>query len=996
MKITRFLIFLIPFIGLSAYSQTDFENDTADFFVQDNPTNENLTSVNFFLCILRSMSPEDMVGAGPYVAKVFEKQCEEADNSSSDESKATRSSASSKKESKGGGSSGSSGSGGGGESEAQEKVGRDMIVEVTRADNNSDQIAEAWVSIPEQGSDGGTGAAAGANNYEVHTGAGAAADGAMMPEDFAPAIDVHLKASVTSEPSNTLPYGDLTIDFSYVVAKDWKHPWMPPDDPGFTAGENVGGGHLDINAQGIKFYEEMPMEAPVKFAAGFLNNDVNKMAGVYTTHGWIYGGADQNKDMEVISQFSLDDSAKVYCSKVLTAYAIDWQNATPDSEGNIAPTKTAYTPNDSNNYPSVPTSELCFSTAKEDATRNVYSYGVYDSSGARYDLPGEDPFPIKTTVTYSEADSSSNTRDCYGFADYWGVWTDWECDQITDAATNLPITGADTIWVKDNGLDSTTQYKIEQSSIRLDKVTRTFMPLQDLDGLTFITWMDGDSPQFGTGIQALGFPNESAEFEGEYTAANDTWTFTKKISWASEGMTESNVNISFTSSQWIANVKETHGTGQSWEYSWIRPLWGWSPDTGDSYDIPEGALADKNPTTKTKANSIVIMNYEMVTPANFPAELKCITRCPTGALLSATYTQALNKVSGMEGAAKVDSPYVPETVHYLKQAGGGWSQGDSYDGILATDVQTYTASGLNFNDAAGAVIQVPTNITDGWTQLEQTYFQPNPYANWWQEQTSWGVRPGSMVLSADLPKLECPRENPNDPTSAYRETHPNFNSSATRYCEHQIYSEDSTLTEWYEMNIGASKWDRQSFIKDQASTSFVTFSSPKMMWYEVPDDAAKYGDDAGKKIRLEFNGHGNLWGIPGEVINTQTGESLGQWISNWQSHYRYVDRFTIEAHGGMDATLTDIDGNVYKVKALEGEEWLKLKNSAVATLTYSGLVNESDLPTESNLKDISPTGDAADSIGAKPTDDLLLNEGKPAVIHGDRISTFDIATPPAT
>ena len=98
----------------------------------------------------------------------------------------------------------------------------------------------------------------------------------------------------------------------------------------------------------------------------------------------------------------------------------------------------------------------------------------------------------------------------------------------------------------------------------------------------------------------------------------------------------------------------------------------------------------------------------------------------------------------------------------------------------------------------------------------------------------------------------------------------------------------------------------------------------------------------------------------------------------------------------MDATLTDIDGNVYKVKALEGEEWLKLKNSAVATLTYSGLVNESDLPTESNLKDISPTGDAADSIGAKPTDDLLLNEGKPAVIHGDRISTFDIATPPAT
>ena len=234
MKTIKLLLFLIPFICLSAYSQTDFEKDTADFFVQDNPTNENLTSVNFFLCILRSMSPEDMVGAGPYVAKVYEKQCEEADNSSSDQSKATRSSASSKKESKGGGSSGSSGSGGGGESEAQEKVGRDMVVEVTRADNNSDQIAEAWVSIPEQGSDSGMGGGAGANNYEANT--AGAGDGMMAPEDFAPAIDVHLKASVTAEPSNTPPYGDLTIDFSYVVAKDWKHPWMPPDDPGFTAG----------------------------------------------------------------------------------------------------------------------------------------------------------------------------------------------------------------------------------------------------------------------------------------------------------------------------------------------------------------------------------------------------------------------------------------------------------------------------------------------------------------------------------------------------------------------------------------------------------------------------------------------------------------------------------------------------------------------------------------------------------------------------------------
>ncbi|OUU78591.1 MAG: hypothetical protein CBC38_06945 [Gammaproteobacteria bacterium TMED78] len=1001
MKTIKLLLFLIPFVSFSSYSQTDYQNDVSDFFVQDNPTNENLTTVNFFLCILRSMSPDKMVGAGPYVANVFEKQCEEADNSSSDQQKATRSSASSKKDSKGGGSGGNSDSGGGGQSESEENIARSMVVDVTRADANSDQIAEAWVSLPaEQGDDSGgsQGAGSGVNiangTFEEHMGDGAAG---MMPEDFAPPIDVHLKASVTAEPSASLPYGDLTIDFTYVVGADWKHPWMPPSEPGMTKGETAGGGHLDIDESGIKFYEEMPMEPPVKFAAGFIGGDKNKMAGVYTTHGWIYGGADQNKEMEIISQFSLDDTAKVYCSKVLSTYAIDFQNGTPDSNGDIAPTRSPYTPNNSNNWPTVPTAETCFSTAKEDATRNVYMYGVYTNAGARYDLPGEDPFPIKTSVTYMapgalETDPAVSTeRDCYGWADYWGVYSDWECDQINDAVSSQPITNADTVWIKDDGLDASKQYKIEQSSIRLDKVSRTFLPLKDIDGLTFITWMDGDSPEWGAGIRAVGFPNESSEFEGKYTASNDTWTFTKKVSWGNNGMTESNVNISFTSDDWINNVKQTYGSGQSWEYSYVRGLWGWSPDTGDSFDIPEGALADNDPTSRNSTNSIVIMKYDMVTPANFPAELKCIVRCPTGALLNTTYTAALNKVSGMQGTDEVASPYAPETVHYLKSAGGGYQVGDGFDGILASDVVTYTKSGINYVDSANATIQVPTNITDGYSQLEQTYYKPNPHADYWTESTSWGVRPGALVTTNELSKLECPRENPNDNTSAYREVHPVFNASATRYCEEGIYSPTSSLTEWYEMSIGASKWDRQSFAVDQSTSQFVVFSSPKMLWYEVPEDATKYGTDAGKKIRLEFNGHGNLWGIPGEVINTQTGESLGQWVNDWQSHYRYADRFTIEPHNGLDPVLTDIDGNTYKVKALEGEEWLKLKNSAMNTLPYTGLVTEADLPDKSLLKDTSPTGPTNESIGAKPTDDLLLNGGKPSVIHGDVINTFETA-----
>ena len=60
--------------------------------------------------------------------------------------------------------------------------------------------------------------------------------------------------------------------------------------------------------------------------------------------------------------------------------------------------------------------EICYSTKKSDAYKNVWRYGVYDSSGARV---GESSgsFPMRAT-------NPGSGDDYYGWADYWGIWVD--------------------------------------------------------------------------------------------------------------------------------------------------------------------------------------------------------------------------------------------------------------------------------------------------------------------------------------------------------------------------------------------------------------------------------------------------------------------------------------------------------------------------------------------------------------------------------------------
>ena len=198
----------------------------------------------------------------------------------------------------------------------------------------------------------------------------------------------------------------------------------------------------------------------------------------------------------------------------------------------------------------------------------------------------------------------------------------------------------------------------------------------------------------------------------------------------------------------------------------------------------------------------------------------------------------------------------------------------------------------------------------------------------WQQETQWGIRSGMMVETDDLQYTECDFTIDDDGVKTYNEYHPEYTEangklSETRYCTNKLWGNDDILVS-YNINI---RLEKQYDIFDATSGSKVALDPPKTLFFRAPNDKDKFGDDADKKFRLDYQGD-HLGGIPGDVIDIETGESLGEYVDEWKDTYRWVQRFQIPD----GSILTDTDDNEYLVKALRGEEWLGKKDSAIGSL----------------------------------------------------------------
>ena len=978
-SIFKKMLWLTMLLPITVMAQTAYETDEVDFYVENNAANDALEELNFVMCMMSNMGMDKMVNRGKYKVSLYEDDCEKADTSSSDAQKAQPKSAQQQQQ--------NSGSSSNTNASQETKKVTSGVVEVTRADENAIQKAKIWLFLEGAEEDW-------VADMPADEKANMIAMGIPLKE---PDINIFIDARTTSGPSETSQFGEFDYKMSFTMAKETDMCAMMMGPAASTAtteqktevgclipaGAPVGGMRILSNNNEVSYVDFRQNDAPLRTVIRYSDNG-SKIEGITVDETGFSGGAPDYDwfDMQLVTSFSLDTGdASVYCSKTLSAGIMDFDNMDDKGFPTVTPVTLPHEPS------GLTTDESCYSLNESDAQKNVWRYGVYDAAGSRASLSGVSPFPMNAKVT----DENGDEQEVFGFADYWYVHVD---EAFSSLVKYHPAADA-TVFTREQFAGDTgpaMTVKIAQSNQRLTKMTRSYLALNDLDKLTALMYVDGANGSYwNTQFVALGFPAEDAEYEGTYDSSNATWTFTKKITWNPNWEeTTLGTPITFTNAQWIANMKKVYDEGESWEWTDYRSLWAWSPDTGGGYDIRKSSL--ENPADATAANGILVESNEELTPAQYPAVLKCVFDCVSKATIDATASAAA-ALNG--GGGNVVSPYITDTVQYIKS---GARQNEHFSGVLDTDVQNYTPEGLGIKDADGNLMGFADAVTQ--ETVSGVSFVKYPGESW-SEQIEWGVRTGRLIGGADataaqtdLDKLECDRRDNNAAVSGsnpYLEEHPVFSATAKRYCE-QAFWDGTGPTTWYELSFGASEWDRKRYAIDQGTGDYVNFAKPKTLYYEVPADATKYGDDAGKSVRLDFGGFGELWGIPGQVINVTTGEALGEFYSGtWNDNLRYVSRFMIEPHNGVDPVLTEKGSDTtYKVKALSGDQWLKLKAEAKGSLSYT--LTEGNLPSFNNIIAVGPKNDNGEanvnSIGDKPVDTDLINSGKPAVIHGDLAMTF--------
>jgi hypothetical protein len=293
--------------------------------------------------------------------------------------------------------------------------------------------------------------------------------------------------------------------------------------------------------------------------------------------------------------------------------------------------------------------------------------------------------------------------------------------------------------------------------------------------------------------------------------------------------------------------------------------------------------------------------------AGEPTALYCLNQCPTQASLAA-----------FPGGGSSASPFDPNTAQ----------QWFSAPDAAHTVTYSFAAAGLMQNSASMVVTQYPSG----------SMYAQN------------GVMTGRLFDTA-FNSANCPAGMPG------------LNPGVT-VCE------PANPSVYYTWQTGTNQWNQSLWLTKASDGSVVQLDPPQNVPYTVPSGAA-YGTYAGKSILLQFNGFGNLFGIPGSCVDPVTNAP-----ANCGPNTRYVPMFSIpDWQSGAPTLAATATTPAMIVKALDAE--LRLKNlgtsasSPCAPMTLTPMA----LPS-GGLHDPSSSSDS-EYLGTVPT-----VTGAPKVIDG--------------
>lgn len=169
---------------------------------------------------------------------------------------------------------------------------------------------------------------------------------------------------------------------------------------------------------------------------------------------------------------------------------------------------------------------------------------------------------------------------------------------------------------------------------------------------------------------------------------------------------------------------------------------------------------------------------------------------------------------------------------------------------------------------------------------------------------------------------------------------------------------------YYSWQTGPNQWNQSLWLSSNGNV--VPFDAPQNVAYTVPSGAA-YGAYSGLPILLQFDGFGNLQGIPGYCVDPVSNSTVDCSSQN----ARYVPLFSIPD----GTTLTLPSSAQIIVKALNGEYRLKNLGASAATACASMALTPT-APPNGGTHDPSNSSDS-EYLGTQP-----VVSGAPKVIDG--------------